>query len=79
MASKVKKAIKSFNLFYLGKQTVASDADGGEKSLRRLWQANGLESSAELCLGLRARNAWVRALFVLATQPVLKIILPLLL
>jgi len=36
MASKVKKAIKSFNLFYLGKQTVASDADGGEKSLRRL-------------------------------------------
>lgn len=36
MASKVKKAIKSFNLYCPGKQTVAADAVGGEKSLRCL-------------------------------------------
>lgn len=36
MASKVKKAIKSFNLCYPGKQTVASDAVDGEKPLRCL-------------------------------------------
>lgn len=76
MASKVEKAIKSFNLGYPGKQTAASDAADGEKPLRCLWQANGSESSAELCLGLRAK---VRAVFVLVTQPGLKIILLLLL